>query len=154
MKPDTTIYRGRRMSNEGRIDTVSGVQVLVGDQVTRGEHELDIEPSLKLRNHSPTGYNWSYGGSGPAQLALALLLHFTESDDVALRQYQNFKFEFVAGWGDEWQITGEEIRVWLDSRGVAFCSMCRKPITSIPPDIYTDSIGRPCHKECGGTAGE
>lgn len=26
-----------------------------------------------LRNHSPTGAEWGYGGSGPAQLALAIL---------------------------------------------------------------------------------
>jgi len=33
--------------------------------------------ALRLRsdlfNHSPTGFEWGYGGSGPAQLALAIL---------------------------------------------------------------------------------
>jgi hypothetical protein len=27
---------------------------------------------LDLANHSPTGFEWGYGGSGPAQLALAI----------------------------------------------------------------------------------
>jgi hypothetical protein len=32
-----------------------------------------LDPRLDLYNHSPTGFAWGYGGSGPAQLALALL---------------------------------------------------------------------------------
>lgn len=28
---------------------------------------------LGVRNHSPTGFSWGYNGSGPAQLALAIL---------------------------------------------------------------------------------
>jgi hypothetical protein len=31
----------------------------------------------QIRNHSPTGFEWGYNGSGPAQLALAILAdHF------------------------------------------------------------------------------
>lgn len=32
-----------------------------------------LNPRLDLFNHSPTGFEWGYGGSGPAQLALAIL---------------------------------------------------------------------------------
>lgn len=31
-----------------------------------------LNPRTDLRNHSPDGFQWGYGGSGPAQLALAL----------------------------------------------------------------------------------
>ena len=41
--------------------------------VTSGGVARPLDPRLDLRNHSPTGLNWAYGGSGPAQLALALL---------------------------------------------------------------------------------
>lgn len=34
---------------------------------------IDPAESLAVRNHSPTGFAWGYGGSGPAQLALAVL---------------------------------------------------------------------------------
>ena len=27
-----------------------------------------LNPRQELRNHSPTGFEWGYGGSGPAQL--------------------------------------------------------------------------------------
>ena len=30
-----------------------------------------LDPRFDLWNHSPTGFEWGYGGSGPAQLALA-----------------------------------------------------------------------------------
>lgn len=63
-----------------------------------GEYEeLDPEPGLRLRHHSPTGFSWGYGGSGPAQLALAILLHLNPVA-VALAAYQAFKWEFVATW--------------------------------------------------------
>ena len=62
--------------------------------------ELDLR--LDLHNHSPTGFEWGYGGSGPAQLALALLAHMV-GNDIALRYYQLFKWQVVArlpsaGW--------------------------------------------------------
>lgn len=58
--------------------------------------ELDLEKSLKVRNHSPTGFNWGYGGSGPAQLALSILLLYVDSK-TAQEYYQDFKFGFIAG---------------------------------------------------------
>lgn len=51
--------------------------------------------SQGIYNHSPDGFNWGYGGSGPAQLALAILLEFTTKDN-ALSLYQTFKWEVVA----------------------------------------------------------
>lgn len=61
---------------------------------------LNPGPSIKLRNHSPDGFAWGYGGSGPAQLALAILLRFF-SDNIALALYQDFKFKVVAAWPQE-----------------------------------------------------
>lgn len=71
---------------------------------------------LELRNHSPTGFAWGYGGSGPAQLALAILTDATGEQALAVRHYQEFKFQFVAGWGDSWRITQTEVLSFLASR--------------------------------------
>lgn len=65
--------------------------------VTLDRVPLDIKPSLKIRPHSPTGFNWGYGGSGPAQLALAILLKVV-GRDLAEKWYQHFKTEHVARW--------------------------------------------------------
>lgn len=53
---------------------------------------LDPGPSQKIRNHSPDGFCWGYGGSGPAQLALAVMLKLTGKSD----NYQDFKFKVIA----------------------------------------------------------
>jgi len=76
---------------------------------------LPLEPSLKLRNHSPTGFSWGYGGSGPAQLALALILDATTIPETALDYYQEFKSEIVAGWPMDrsWGIWRSEIIKWV-----------------------------------------
>jgi len=59
------------------------------------EEWLDPRPSQAIRNHSPDGFNWSYGGSGPAQLALAVLMKFMPAED-AQGYYQLFKFDVIA----------------------------------------------------------
>ena len=57
--------------------------------------ELLADKSQKVRNHSPDGFSWGYGGSGPAQLALAILLEYMSKED-ACNYYYDFKWRFVA----------------------------------------------------------
>jgi hypothetical protein len=52
--------------------------------------------SQRLINHSPDGFAWGYGGSGPAQLALAVLLAAGVPDRRALQLYQRFKADEIA----------------------------------------------------------
>lgn len=61
-----------------------------------GTKEIDPQRSLKLVNHSPDGFSWGYGGSGPAQLALAILLEYFNDDEMALAHYQQFKWAHIA----------------------------------------------------------
>ena len=56
---------------------------------------LDPKPSQELLESLPRGFNWGYGGSGPAQLALAVLLKFTDRR-TAVENYQLFKWEIIA----------------------------------------------------------
>jgi hypothetical protein len=66
---------------------------------------------LDLWNHSPTGFEWGYGGSGPAQLALALLADCLGDDEQAVRFHQQFKFQVVASLeGHGWMMTSRDIR--------------------------------------------
>ncbi|MCK4554525.1 hypothetical protein KAU19_06245, partial [Candidatus Parcubacteria bacterium] len=37
-------------------------------------YQLSPKKSQLVINHSPDGFAWGYGGSGPAQLALAILI--------------------------------------------------------------------------------
>lgn len=76
--------------------------------------ELPLGPSLKLRNHSPTGFQWGYAGSGPAQLALALLLFAGIERQDAEDLYQAFKAAHVQRWpnGEDFVIN-LDIRAWV-----------------------------------------
>ena len=70
-----------------------------------------LDPRFDLRFHSPDGFGWGYGGSGPAQLALALLADCLGDDARALALYQEFKRAAVASLPrDGWTLTEEQIR--------------------------------------------
>lgn len=76
-----------------------------------GNNPEPINPRNDLRNHSPTGVEWGYAGSGPSQLALALAAEVTGSDYRALDVYQRLKFEVIASLPvDGWQLTEAELR--------------------------------------------
>ena len=73
-----------------------------------------LKPRLDLRNHSPAGFEWGYNGSGPAQLALALLCDVTGDDRAAETLHQRFKSQFVALLPKEgWVIAHELIEQWI-----------------------------------------
>lgn len=78
--------------------------------VTVDGEPLDPRPSQRVWNHSPDGFNWGYSGSGPAQLALAILLLVAGEED-ARRLHQHFKWDFIAklpqeDFAVEWDVTG------------------------------------------------
>jgi hypothetical protein len=52
-----------------------------------------LDPRLDLWNHSPSGFEYGYGGSGPAQLALAILANHLGPgrENLAIRLHQHFK---------------------------------------------------------------
>ena len=82
------------------------------------QERLTPEQSLELANHSPSGFAWGYEGSGPAQLALALLLDYTDDEEVALTHYTEFKDEVVSqldcdSADDCWRLTGSDIEAAL-----------------------------------------
>jgi hypothetical protein len=85
-----------------------------------GWEALPLEPSISRRNHSPTGFSWGYNGSGPTQLALALLLDVAgrEGEDLALAWYREFRWDTVSRWpmDDSWEIGASEIRAWLETK--------------------------------------
>lgn len=73
-----------------------------------------LPPRTDLRNHSPAGFNWGYSGSGPAQLALAMLSAVLGDDDAALACYQSFKREVLCNIdSDVWFRPREEVLAWI-----------------------------------------
>lgn len=54
-----------------------------------------LNPRLDLWNHSPTGFERGCGGSGPAQLALAILADHCANKERALNWCQRFKWAVI-----------------------------------------------------------
>ena len=81
--------------------------------MTVGGAPLDWRSSLAVRNHSPTGPAWGYGGLGPAQLALLLAV----TDKATAEQfYQQFKWDVLAPIEvDRWALDTGEVLGWLES---------------------------------------
>jgi hypothetical protein len=68
-----------------------GISNGVLDEVWLDGKYIDPAPSQKVYNHSPDGFNHGYCGSGPAQLALAIVLKLTGISDG----YKDFKNDVI-----------------------------------------------------------
>ena len=97
---------------------------ILGSRQPNGETAITVNgrrvnpaPSLKIRNHSPTGFEWGYEGSGPAQASLAILLDLGASKEAAVENYQEFKSRFLATQPRQaLQIPVSQVEAWARER--------------------------------------
>jgi hypothetical protein len=86
-----------------------------------GQPARSLPLNLEHVNHSPTGFCWGYGGSGPAQLAFSIMLDYLNGDVHRTWEiYQDFKSKFVVGWPIDkpFKITGQEIESFITAHDV------------------------------------
>lgn len=104
------------------------------------------EPLRHRKQHSPTGMNWGYGGSGPADLARSLLADYfglPENEQVHPALYQRFKERIIAHLPQdgEWLLTGEQIAVWLQGNLAQSVPEWLEE-TEMPPEVSQwDGVG-------------
>jgi hypothetical protein len=91
--------------------TYVGGRSLAGAEVAVDGRKLD--PRFDLKRLSPTGFEWTYEGSGPAQLALALLADHLGDDGRALALYEAFMRAVVAELDNSWELTSSDIEAAL-----------------------------------------
>src|SRR4051794_36812440 len=84
-----------------------GGRGLAGAEVTVDGAPLD--PRFDLRRFSPMGYEWTYEGDGPGQLALALLADHLGDPQRALALTETFMREVVARLDNAWVLTAEDL---------------------------------------------
>ena len=83
----------------------------IGSRILVRVDDKPLCPRLDLCPHSPSGFNWGYYGSGPAQLALAILAdHLPSDENRALAHYQRFKERVIARLAfDHWTLTDRDV---------------------------------------------
>jgi hypothetical protein len=87
------LYEGGRGLN-GAVVTVDGAP---------------LNPRFDIQNFSPMGFEWTYQGAGPRQLALALLADHLDDADRALALSERFMRAVVAELDNAWELTSTEI---------------------------------------------
>ena len=100
------VVRGVRERKDGKLRVYLEQE---GDEASR----TALKPRNDLFNHSPTGFECGYEGSGPAQLALAVLSAALDEmvpnpDAIALRLHQDFKRDVIAK-------ISREVKTWAFS---------------------------------------
>lgn len=87
--------------------TYLGQRTMDGPQVTVDGAPLD--PRFDLKTLSEEGFEWTYEGEAPAQLALAILADHFQDDAMALKHYNSFMRKAVANFNNDWEMTSEDI---------------------------------------------
>jgi hypothetical protein len=77
-----------------------------------------LPPRFDLKKLSPAGFEWTYEGAGPAQLALALLADHLGDDQKALQHHEAFMRAVIAELDNAWRLTSADIDDALKRMGV------------------------------------
>jgi len=87
--------------------TYRGTRDIDGLRVTVDGQPLD--PRFDLKCLSKGGFEWTFEGDAPGQLALALLADHLGDDQKALALYEAYMREVIANLDNDWEITSADI---------------------------------------------
>lgn len=74
-----------------------------------------LDPRTDLRELSSNGFEWGYVGSGPYQLALAMLAYHFDDEKTALGNYRSFCETVVVRFAnDGWTMESDAIDAALE----------------------------------------
>jgi hypothetical protein len=93
----TKIYEGKR--------TIDGLVITV-DGKPLPEH-YEVEQFTKL------GFEWTYDGASPRQLALAILYDHLGDRERAIALSEPYMKDVIANLDNDWRLTGEDIEAYL-----------------------------------------
>jgi Family of unknown function (DUF6166) len=94
------VYEGRR-TIDGLVVTVDGARL--------GEH-------YEVKRFTRYGFEWTYEGESPQQLALAILYDHLGDRDRAIRLSEPFMKMVVANLDNDWTLTSDEVEKFVRDR--------------------------------------
>jgi Family of unknown function (DUF6166) len=91
----------RRMKHYVGDRTIDGVKVTVDG--------APLDPSVNVMEFTRNGFEWSYEGPEPRQLALALLVDHLGDQQKAKTLVEPLMRAVVANFGNEWEMTSADL---------------------------------------------
>jgi Family of unknown function (DUF6166) len=92
-------YEGKR--------TIDGIVVTVNG--TRLDERYDVRRFTKF------GFEWTYEGASPQQLALAILVHHLGDSERAIKLSEPFMKGVIANLDNDWTLESKDIEAFLRS---------------------------------------
>ena len=158
-----------------------GYKVYRGDVLPEGDCRVRVIENNTSRLlshyglHSPSGFSWGFGGSGPAETALNILAEFFgEHETFTLREirashkaqykfhafrrtadgellYQVFKRQVIAGFDQHkaWRFTENDLRAWLTEHPQVFLDVCVQCGETASGAFHCRQCGDPLCAKCG-----
>ncbi|HTM72210.1 MAG TPA: DUF6166 domain-containing protein [Pseudolabrys sp.] len=87
--------------------TYEGKRTIDGLTVTVDGRQLSEH--YEVKRFTTFGFEWTYEGDSPRQLALAILVDYLGDNERALRLSEPFMTKIVANLDNDWRLTGTEI---------------------------------------------
>jgi len=95
------IYEGKR-TIDGLVVTVNGAAL--------PEH-------YEVKQFTRLGFEWTYDGASPRQLALAILYDYLGDKDRAVALSESYMKDVIANLDNDWKLTGDEVDAYLRNNG-------------------------------------
>jgi hypothetical protein len=97
------VYEGKR--------TIDGIVVTV-DGRRLPEH-------YEVRQFTNRGFEWTYEGTSPQQLALAILFDYLGDKTGAVALSASYMKDVIANLDNDWMLSGDDIAAYIRQHGAA-----------------------------------
>jgi hypothetical protein len=94
--------------------TYEGKRTIDGLVVTVNGRSLDEH--YDVQRFTKYGFEWTYEGDSPRQLALAILADYLGDNARALRLSEPFMKQIIANLDNDWRLAGGEIDAFVRSQ--------------------------------------
>jgi hypothetical protein len=95
------VYEGKR-TMDGLVVTVDG---------------KNLPEHYEVKQFTRRGFEWTYDGTSPQQLALAILFDFLGDKDSAIALSEAYMKDVVANLDNDWRLTGDEVAAYVRTGG-------------------------------------
>jgi len=95
------VYEGKR-TMDGLVVTVDG---------------RPLPEHYEVKQYTKRGFEWTYDGTSPQQLALAILFDHTGDEARAIALSEPYMRDVIANLDNDWRLTGDEVETYLRRHG-------------------------------------